>query len=192
MTRAGRTSARRRSTSSPMPTRADTTDKDPILKRAVRTKTGRTEVATQTLPSRDAFANSSCCSLMKLWTPTLPMTRMEVAPERMLVGVQIPDTRKICARSVTKDPQDFYSDDEGGRDVCHCFDGEVISFNYSLGQLGIVNCCKIQPTSKRDLNEKGNHIRRSFESSMNFSSEAPRGQSADESLEGGEAKQKPG
>ena len=90
-TRSGRKSAGR-STSSAVPTRQKRIQfQDP---RAVRTKMGRTEVATQILPSRDAFANFSCCSLMTLWTPTLSMARMEVAAERMLVGVQIPDTRK--------------------------------------------------------------------------------------------------
>ena len=55
----------------------------PILKRAVRTKTGRSETARQILPSRDVLVNLSSCLLRKLSTPTLPMTRMELIPEAM-------------------------------------------------------------------------------------------------------------
>ena len=54
------------------------------MKRAVRTKTGRTEAARQILPSRDVFANFSSCLLRKLSTPTFPMTRIELIPEARL------------------------------------------------------------------------------------------------------------
>ena len=63
----------------------------PILKRAVRTKRGRSEAVRQILPSREVLGgpgrsrevlvNLSSCLSRKLSTPTLPMTRMELIPE---------------------------------------------------------------------------------------------------------------
>ena len=53
----------------------------PILKRAVRTKRGRSEAVRQILPSREVLLNLSSCLSRKLSTPTLPMTRMELIPE---------------------------------------------------------------------------------------------------------------
>ena len=67
----------------------------PILKRAVRTKTGRTEVATEILPRRDALDNFPSCSssLKKLSTPTFPMTRMEDIAEKRLLVVHVPEVK---------------------------------------------------------------------------------------------------
>ena len=64
----------------------------PILKRAVRTKTGRTEVATEILPRRDALDNFPSC-LKKLSTPTFPMTRMEDIAEKRLLVVHVPEVK---------------------------------------------------------------------------------------------------
>ena len=67
---------------------------EPILKRAVSTKTGNTDVAMQILPT---IEESGTYSLRKVSTPTLPMTRMDESPEKRATHVNFPEEKVMVA-----------------------------------------------------------------------------------------------
>ena len=71
------------------------------LNMAVRTKTGRTDAATQSLPKIEACESFSSCLLQKFSTPTFPMRTSELAADSQPAVDRFPDAmlRKVSSVS---------------------------------------------------------------------------------------------
>ena len=70
----------------------------PILNRAVRRKTGRTEAATRSFPNVDALETFSSCLAKKSSTPTFPIKTMELTAERIPGQDMLPEDMAHLAK----------------------------------------------------------------------------------------------